>query len=143
MSSITIGRKEDCEIVIEDPTASRVHAQIIIRDKKLYLRDKGSKNGTFFERDNLRKEVTEELEVKPNDQIFFGDAGPFLMEELLAAQKNRLFIKIGGIIVAEPKAEEPPAIVTKSTRAKKFRCPSCGAIVSALNTVCESCHTKL
>lgn len=44
---VLLGRKEDCQIVINDPGASRVHAVIRMIQGKPALEDMGSTNGTF------------------------------------------------------------------------------------------------
>ena len=44
---IQIGRGLDCEIVLNDPSSSRVHAVIYRRDEEWRLRDADSRNGTF------------------------------------------------------------------------------------------------
>lgn len=42
-----IGRGLDCQIALNDPRCSRVHAIITFRDDGWWLRDAGSRNGTF------------------------------------------------------------------------------------------------
>jgi len=43
----TIGRKDKNNIVIKDPYISGFHAQISIKEGNYYIKDLGSKNGTF------------------------------------------------------------------------------------------------
>jgi hypothetical protein len=45
----TLGRAATCQLVLEDEFASRRHAQIVLRDDLYWLRDLGSKNGTFVD----------------------------------------------------------------------------------------------
>lgn len=42
-----IGRGIDCDVVLSDPLCSRVHAVVFHRDEGWWLRDAGSRNGTF------------------------------------------------------------------------------------------------
>jgi len=42
-----IGRGSDCEIMLNDPLCSRVHAVVFERDGTWHLRDEDSRNGTF------------------------------------------------------------------------------------------------
>ena len=42
-----IGRGLDCQIVLNDPLSSRVHAVVQRRDGAWFIRDAGSRNGTF------------------------------------------------------------------------------------------------
>ena len=46
---IRLGRGLDCEIVLNDPLSSRVHAVIYCRDQQWQLRDADSRNGTFVD----------------------------------------------------------------------------------------------
>ena len=50
---IQIGRGLDCEIVLNDPLTSRVHAVIYRRDEQWRLRDADSRNGTFVGDDKI------------------------------------------------------------------------------------------
>ncbi len=45
-SLLTIGRGPECEIVIDDPSLSRRHAQVLRRPDGLYVQDLVSRNGT-------------------------------------------------------------------------------------------------
>jgi pSer/pThr/pTyr-binding forkhead associated (FHA) protein len=42
-----IGRAPHCDLVLEDPDASREHLWVMIRGGAVFLRDKAAKNGTF------------------------------------------------------------------------------------------------
>ena len=42
-----IGRGLDCRVVLDDPLSSRVHAIIERREGRWFIRDAGSRNGTF------------------------------------------------------------------------------------------------
>jgi FHA domain len=44
---LLVGRDRACDIVLEDPTVSRRHAQLTFRDGVWSIRDLASKNGTF------------------------------------------------------------------------------------------------
>jgi adenylate cyclase len=67
----TIGRRADNDIVISDLSASRLHAEILYdpMEDKLLIRDLGSTNGTYVNRERL-------VEVKPllpKDTIRIGE----------------------------------------------------------------------
>ena len=53
--AVTLGRTQDCEIVVNSSEASRKHARISLDDGKLTLEDLGSTNGTFLNGRQLRK----------------------------------------------------------------------------------------
>jgi hypothetical protein len=44
---ITIGRAPECDIVLDDPYASRMHAQLRLRNGRFVVLDAGSQSGTF------------------------------------------------------------------------------------------------
>jgi DNA-binding NtrC family response regulator len=46
--AILLGRHEDCQLVLDDPRVSSVHAELVATEQGVRLRDKGSKNGTFL-----------------------------------------------------------------------------------------------
>jgi diguanylate cyclase (GGDEF)-like protein len=73
---VTIGRGEDCDVLIADPSVSRRHVQIICRkllkkdkrgDLRIVLQDLGSKNGTLVNYRKVRRAV-----LKPGDKICLG-----------------------------------------------------------------------
>jgi hypothetical protein len=65
---ITIGRSPDCDCLLPEPSVSRRHAQLRRAGEGWLLRDLGSRNGT---RVNGTR-VTEEIEVRPGDQVSLG-----------------------------------------------------------------------
>jgi pSer/pThr/pTyr-binding forkhead associated (FHA) protein len=44
----TIGRQLSCNLVIQEPTVSRIHAQIVKSGNEFYLEDLGSSGGTYL-----------------------------------------------------------------------------------------------
>src|SRR5258708_32911454 len=47
--TLIVGRTEDCDLPLADPTVSRRHAELDLTDSGLRLRDVGSTNGTFVD----------------------------------------------------------------------------------------------
>ncbi len=43
-----LGRANTCELILAEPNASRRHAEIFLRNRQVYARDLGSKNGTLL-----------------------------------------------------------------------------------------------
>lgn len=52
--NIIIGRQDKSDIIIKDPFISSSHAQIVLRDGNYYIKDFGSKNGTFVNENALK-----------------------------------------------------------------------------------------
>lgn len=47
MQKLSIGRIPDCDIVVNEPTVSKMHAELIINNDNVTVRDLGSTNGTY------------------------------------------------------------------------------------------------
>jgi len=75
---ISLGRAEDNEIVLPDPFSSSHHALIYFSEGKFFIRDNGSKNGTFLNGEKIRGEV----ELKKGDEILIGSTRLIFDKEL-------------------------------------------------------------
>jgi len=73
-AGVTLGRENDCEVVIPDRQVSRRHAKIDRRAGKSYLQDLASKNGTCVN----GVPVKDEVEIKDGDLIQIALAAGFL-----------------------------------------------------------------
>lgn len=68
---ILIGRDPaQSNLIIPEPTVSKVHCKLYSKENKIYIKDNESTNGTFVN----NKRITE-TEVKSNDIIFLGKKG--------------------------------------------------------------------
>jgi pSer/pThr/pTyr-binding forkhead associated (FHA) protein len=76
-----IGRDPDCDIVIEDPMLSRVHAEVVYDGGSFIFRDHGSLNGSNI--NNVR--VTSHV-LLPEDVIKLGDTTLKVVEEDLSQE---------------------------------------------------------
>jgi FHA domain len=65
---LTIGRGEQCHLVLDDTYASQVHARIFSRDDTVMVEDLGSTNGTYLNRQRLSAPA----ELQRGDQIKIG-----------------------------------------------------------------------
>jgi len=63
---ITVGRGSDCEVIIAERQVSRHHAQIDRRADGYYLRDLGSKNGTYV---NGQEVKSQPIHLRDGDEI--------------------------------------------------------------------------
>ena len=67
-SGIRIGRESSiCEIVLENPKVSRLHAEVVAIDGKVLLIDRNSSNGTYVNDQKIDKRFLED-----GDIIYFG-----------------------------------------------------------------------
>ena len=66
---LTIGRKPDNDVVIDNPAVSGHHARIYDREGAVYVEDMNSTNGTYV---NGRRVSTQEL-LRADDRIRIGD----------------------------------------------------------------------
>ena len=67
-SDLTIGRKEGNSIVLLDQHVSGTHAEIIVRNNKVYLEDLHSTNGTFLN----GKRISGKVQLSNKDEIRIG-----------------------------------------------------------------------
>src|SRR5687768_16532519 len=68
-----IGRGLECDVVLSDPLSSRIHAIITCEDGLWWLRDAGSRNGTFLmdqRIDEARLVASSELKVGSTEFLF-------------------------------------------------------------------------
>ncbi len=77
-NKITIGRQPENSVFIPDPFCSSRHAVIDPRNGDCFVRDNGSKNGTFL---NGQK-ITAETKLKKGDEILIGSTRIFFDKEL-------------------------------------------------------------
>lgn len=66
--TISIGRKDDNSISIDDPYISQVHAEVIVNDGRIFVNDLDSTNGTFVN----GKSVNGKQELYTGDKIEIG-----------------------------------------------------------------------
>lgn len=67
--SITLGRFRDNTIIIQDRHASRHHAEVVFREGRWHLRDRGTLNGTRHNGERLHRAMP----LEHNDVIAIGD----------------------------------------------------------------------
>ena len=65
---VRIGRSEESEIVLVDPSVSRAHAVVEVRGGEPVVRDVGSTNGTFVNGRRVRSRP-----LRDGDELLFGD----------------------------------------------------------------------
>lgn len=74
--SLTIGRLDSCQIVLDDPNASRRHAELTRREDGWWIVDLGSTNGTL-----VNGSLVKERRLEPGDQLQIGSTELAFFEE--------------------------------------------------------------
>lgn len=69
-SNLRIGRSERNDIIIDNPTISRIHAKINRIGSKIFIQDLESAHGTYINGKRLGKEA---VRIKTNDELMFGN----------------------------------------------------------------------
>ena len=66
---VTIGRHPDCEIQLDDASASRYHAKITLDNGQYYVQDLNSRNGTALNNDVVAKptRIFDRAQIKIGD----------------------------------------------------------------------------
>jgi hypothetical protein len=67
-SALLIGRHDDCDVVVDEPSVSRHHARLVFRDHKWIVRDLDSTNGTIVNGTRVGR-----CELRPGDCVVLGD----------------------------------------------------------------------
>jgi len=101
LAPLTIGRSEECTIVLSTTRASRIHAEIIGEGGRFTLIDPGSSNGTRIRGERISKHA-----LRPGDVIEIGDARIVFGE---AAPAPVRVPAAAGAAAAEPPARSPRA----------------------------------
>jgi transglutaminase-like putative cysteine protease len=68
VTSVVVGRAEDCDLVIAHPTVSGRHAKLSWRGDKVLVEDLSSANGTFVQGQPIERAL-----VRPGDDVQLGD----------------------------------------------------------------------
>ncbi len=126
-STYLVGRSARADIVLEDPTVSRLHAELVKGgDGTWYLTDRGSTGGTYLRDEGNWVPVTQEF-VRPGDRLMLGsfECG---VDELLRR------IPGGGEAASGPPGGEPgPGSPVRDDRPEGpvLRDPATGEILPA------------
>lgn len=75
---VRIGRHPDADILLDDITVSRSHAQIRRTPEGYVVTDSGSLNGTYLNRNRVEEAPLrngDELQIGKYRLVFYGDAG--------------------------------------------------------------------
>jgi pSer/pThr/pTyr-binding forkhead associated (FHA) protein len=90
---LTLGRDEECSVVLDDPNVSRFHARLVFHNAAIWVQDAGSRNGVFLN----GKRVVRHKQLGPGDELLIGDHAFTLELEMPAPQPS-----LTGSMVAAP-----------------------------------------
>jgi FHA domain len=119
----TLGRSRGCGVVLRDPSVSRGHALLSVRDGAVTLQDLQSSNGTYVNGRRLDAEVR----LAPGDRVILGETELFLRRQA-GSLESREGVAPGG---GPPTAEHA------------LFCPACGTPLPAGAAGCEACGRPL
>jgi len=102
-AGISLGRSEEREIVLKDPAASRLQAELRLRDDVFWIHDFGSANGTFVNGRRIR-----ERPLQHGDRIRIGSTEfRFELEDVAAGPRASTLAPVSDDAVGDPAP--PPA----------------------------------
>ena len=67
LGGISIGRQRESDVVLDDPTVSRAHAEVTARDGGFVIADRGSLNGTY-----VNRRPVDVGELADGDEVWIG-----------------------------------------------------------------------
>ncbi len=112
LSQFLIGRDPECHLRPSSPLVSKRHAALLIREGKAFVRDFGSTNGTFVN----KQPVKGEAELKDGDELTIGPLS-FRVKLSTTAQDTPKPAAVASAEKAAAAAKPTPAIA-KKTEAK-------------------------
>src|SRR5437660_641669 len=80
--SLTIGRRESCDICMRFPNISGMHAELTFRDGYWYIRDLNSTNGVKVNGTRVQEKL-----LHPKDELIIGKRGYVIQYELPAGRR--------------------------------------------------------
>lgn len=122
---LTIGRGNDCDLVLDEPEMSRRHAMVEATPAGIWLRDLGSSNGTYVNGVQVRDAV-----LFTGDQLAF-DRNRFLIEAPGTPTRPQ------GMDVQEIGGGKPQVEVTQTLQAIRLDTPH-GEPVAAAATEAQA-----
>lgn len=90
-TTLTLGRDPAADFTIADTSVSRRHAELVLLDdRRIFVRDLGTANGTARLRNGLRTPIQRDV-IAPGDDVAFGDIvlSFDMLHEMLATRLGR------------------------------------------------------
>jgi hypothetical protein len=118
---VTLGRSRGCGVVLRDPSVSRGHALLSVRQGRVTLQDLRSSNGTYVNGKRLEKETV----LENGDRLVIGETELFLHQTRVGEGKPE-----GKRIETGEASLFCPACGLPIHGSAGGRCPGCGAELS-------------
>lgn len=122
---LTIGRGNDCDLVLDEPEMSRRHAMVEATPAGIWLRDLGSANGTYVNGVQVRDAV-----LYTGDQLAF-DRNRFLIEAPGTPTRPQ------GMDVQEISGAKPAVEITQTLQAIRLDTPRAEPVAAAADPPAE------
>src|SRR3954468_1323408 len=116
---LIVGRAPTCDLSVADPTISRRHAELVVDEDQVTLRDLGSSNGTFV---NGQKVAAATLEV--DDLIAFGKVAFRLATYTPTPNASTIAVPVASGGVAGPTIVRELSLRNRSTPFTSLNVPS-------------------
>ena len=98
---LTLGRDDDCEVVIADPNVSRYHARLVLHNAAIWVQDAGSRNGVFVN----ETRVVRHKQLGPGDELVIGVHGFTLELDAVIEPDSSMVMP-----AVEPPVERQPVL---------------------------------
>lgn len=113
LSQFLIGRDPECHLRPSSPLVSKRHAALLIREGKAFVRDFGSTNGTFIN----KQPVKGEAELKDGDELTIGPLS-FRVKLSATAQETPKPVAVAPAEKAAAAAAKTASAAAKKVEAK-------------------------
>jgi pSer/pThr/pTyr-binding forkhead associated (FHA) protein len=131
-SETNLGRGSDCDIQLDDPQVSRHHAVIRFLEGRFFIKDLGSSNGTF-----VNKELVSLNPLDNGDLIQVGDT---LLRIRLLGDPDATIIQS----ISPPQAQSVATTsVTLPRDLSTGQCQKCGRVNPPIGKFCHDCGAPL
>ena len=145
-----VGRDLSADIVLEDETVGRKHAEIVVTGGRFFLADLDSLNGVYQLLDDGREVRFNRGWVRASDRFALGRFEASIAELLAQLPEARL-VTLGirdeiGAVVGEGVqgavgVQGSVRLHRAEKKGKRVRCMSCGHVFLAAEPACPECST--
>ena len=117
--TIVIGRGDQCDFQLNDPSASRVHCQVIAEDGRVTLTDAGSRWGTLVNGQQVTR-----CELRSGDEITVGET---ILQLVLENDANRTTVAPRTVPGRQPDVSDVASDVARQASSRPGSSPTAHA----------------